>query len=147
MYLVLRIIKTIMLYLSSDWFAELGFTFFNYHYTAKLIKSSYNLKCLLLKLTYRYLDNQPINDADIRKLQDIIKIIAKEASMDKKIAQNQYRYAYYGDLRDELEYIYQNVNQRLTLKVSLINYLFQSQICLRNSTYLWAWVLKNILIL
>ncbi|TYK82000.1 hypothetical protein, partial [Streptococcus pyogenes] len=23
--------KTIMLYLSSDWFAELGFTFFNYH--------------------------------------------------------------------------------------------------------------------
>jgi hypothetical protein len=39
------------------------------------------------------------------KLQDIIKIIAKEASMDKKIAQNQYRYAYYGDLRDELEYI------------------------------------------
>lgn len=94
--------KTIMLYLSSDWFAELGFTFFNYHYTAKLIKSSYNLKCLLLKLTYRYLDNQPLNDADIRKLQDIIKIIAKEASMDKKIAQNQYRYAYYGDLRDEL---------------------------------------------
>ena len=72
-----------MLYLSSDWFAELGFTFFNYHYTAKLIKSSYNLKCLLLKLTYRYLDNQPLNDADIRKLQDIIKIIAKEASMDK----------------------------------------------------------------
>ncbi|MCE3338308.1 hypothetical protein, partial [Staphylococcus aureus] len=33
---------------------------FNYHYTAKLIKSSYNLKCLLLKLTYRYLDNQPL---------------------------------------------------------------------------------------
>lgn len=142
MYLVLRIIKTIMLYLSSDWFAELGFTFFNYHYTAKLIKSSYNLKCLLLKLTYRYLDNQPLNDADVRKLQDIIKIIAKEASMDKKIAQNQYRYAYYGDLRDELEYIYQNVNQRLTLKVSLINYLSQSQICHHNSTYLWAWVLK-----
>ena len=85
MYLVLRIIKTIMLYLSSDWFAELGFTFFNYHYTAKLIKSSYNLKCLLLKLTYRYLDNQPLNDADIRKLQDIIKIIAKEASMDKRL--------------------------------------------------------------
>ena len=83
MYLVLRIIKTIMLYLSSDWFAELGFTFFNYHYTAKLIKSSYNLKCLLLKLTYRYLDNQPINDADIRKLQDIIKIIAKEASIKR----------------------------------------------------------------
>lgn len=85
MYLVLRIIKTIMLYLSSDWFAELGFTFFNYHYTAKLIKSSYNLKCLLLKLTYRYLDNQPLNDADVRKLQDIIKIIAKEASMDKRL--------------------------------------------------------------
>ena len=76
-------------------------------------------------MTYRYLDNQPLNDADVRKLQDIIKIIAKEASMDKKIAQNQYRYAYYGDLRDELEYIYQNVNQRLTLKVSLINYLSQ----------------------
>ncbi|MGG7027801.1 helix-turn-helix transcriptional regulator, partial [Staphylococcus aureus] len=127
--------KTIMLYLSSDWFAELGFTFFNYHYTAKLIKSSYNLKCLLLKLTYRYLDNQPLNDADIRKLQDIIKIIAKEASMDKKIAQNQYRYAYYGDLRDELEYIYQNVNQRLTLK-SVADKLFVSKSNLSSQFHL-----------
>ncbi|MDT3100521.1 AraC family transcriptional regulator [Staphylococcus aureus] len=127
--------KTIMLYLSSYWFAELGFTFFNYHYTAKLIKSSYNLKCLLLKLTYRYLDNQPLNDADIRKLQDIIKIIAKEASMDKKIAQNQYRYAYYGDLRDELEYIYQNVNQRLTLK-SVADKLFVSKSNLSSQFHL-----------
>ncbi|HDE0254778.1 TPA: helix-turn-helix transcriptional regulator [Staphylococcus aureus] len=127
--------KTIMLYLSSDWFAELGFTFFNYHYTAKLIKSSYNLKCLLLKLTYRYLDNQPLNDADVRKLQDIIKIIAKEASMDKKIAQNQYRYAYYGDLRDELEYIYQNVNQRLTLK-SVADKLFVSKSNLSSQFHL-----------
>ena len=58
MYLVLRIIKNDHVVFGSDWFAELGFTFFNYHYTAKLIKSSYNLKCLLLKLTYRYLDNQ-----------------------------------------------------------------------------------------
>ncbi|ORN44199.1 AraC family transcriptional regulator, partial [Staphylococcus aureus] len=80
-----------------DFAITLPLSIFKYHYTAKLIKSSYNLKCLLLKLTYRYLDNQPLNDADIRKLQDIIKIIAKEASMDKKIAQNQYRYAYYGD--------------------------------------------------
>lgn len=77
-----------MLYLSSDWFAELGFTFFNYHYTAKLIKSSYNLKCLLLKLTYRYLDNQPLNDADIRKLQDIIKIIAKKQVWIKDCAKS-----------------------------------------------------------
>ncbi|MFV8089662.1 helix-turn-helix transcriptional regulator [Staphylococcus aureus] len=89
--------KTIMLYLSSDWFAELGFTFFNYHYTAKLIKSSYNLKCLLLKLTYRY--------------------------------------AYYGDLRDELEYIYQNVNQRLTLK-SVADKLFVSKSNLSSQFHL-----------
>lgn len=127
--------KTIMLYLSSDWFAELGFPFFNYHYTAKLIKSSYNLKCLLLKLTYRYLENQTLNDADIRKIQEIITIIAKEASMDKKIAQNQYRYAYYGDLRDELEYIYQNVNQRLTLK-SVADKLFLSKSNLSSQFYL-----------
>ncbi|CDR51525.1 helix-turn-helix transcriptional regulator [Staphylococcus schweitzeri] len=127
--------KTIMLYLSSDWFAELGFPFFNYHYTAKLIKSSYNLKCLLLKLTYRYLENQTLNDADIRKIQEIITIIAKEASMDKKIAQNQYRYAYYGDLRDELEYIYQNVNQRLTLK-SVADKLFLSKSNLSSQFHL-----------
>ncbi len=68
--------------------------------------------------------------------------------MDKKIAQNQYRYAYYGDLRDELEYIYQNVNQRLTLK-SVADKLFclKVKFVITIPTYLWAWVLKNILIL
>lgn len=36
--------KVIMLYLTSDWFAEQNFSFFDFQYTANLIKSSNNLK-------------------------------------------------------------------------------------------------------
>ncbi|MBO8628148.1 AraC family transcriptional regulator, partial [Staphylococcus aureus] len=46
-----------------------------------------------------------------------------------------YRYAYYGDLRDELEYIYQNVNQRLTLK-SVADKLFVSKSNLSSQFHL-----------
>ena len=40
---------------------------------------------LIIKIDISILDNQPLNDADIRKLQDIIKIIAKEASGIKRL--------------------------------------------------------------
>ena len=53
---------------------------------------------------------------------------------------------YYGDLRDELEYIYQNVNQRLTLK-SVADKLFVSKSNLSNSNLLMGMGFKNILIL
>lgn len=118
--------KTIMLYISSDWFTELGFSFFNYHYTANLIKSSYKLKCLLLTLIYRSLEKKPLNDEDIAKIKSIVSIIATEAGMDKETAQNQYNYAYYGDLKEELDYIYEHVHERLTLK-EVANELFVSK--------------------
>ncbi|MBO1198843.1 helix-turn-helix transcriptional regulator [Staphylococcus simiae] len=108
--------KTIMFYISSDWFTELGFSFFDYHYTANLIKSSYKLKCLLLTLIYRSLEKKPLKDEDIAKIKSIVTIIATEAAMDKETAQNQYNYAYYGDLKEELDYIYEHVHERLTLQ-------------------------------
>lgn len=38
---------TLEIYISSDWFTELGYTFFDYHYTAELIKSTNEIKYLM----------------------------------------------------------------------------------------------------
>lgn len=77
----------------------------------------------------------------------LLKSLQKKQVWIKKIAQNQYRYAYYGDLRDELEYIYQNVNQRLTLK-SVADKLFVSKSNLSSQFHLLMGMgFKNILIL
>ncbi|WP_242540678.1 hypothetical protein [Staphylococcus warneri] len=40
--------RMIMLYLTSDWFTEQGFSFFEFQYTSNLIKSSNLLKDLIL---------------------------------------------------------------------------------------------------
>lgn len=117
---------TVMLYISSDWFVELGYPFFDYHYTANLIESSYELKCILLSLAQQYLEDKTINENNSSKIKDVVKIIAKEANINKQIAQNQYNYDYYGDLKEELQYIYNHAYERLTLK-DIANELFISK--------------------
>lgn len=107
--------KVIMLYLTSDWFIEQNFSFFDFQYTANLIKSSNKLKDLVLQLVLR-----DINE-DYREVLDelttkIVHIIGTEAKVDKGIAIDQYNYTYYNDLKEELEYIDNHIEQRLTLK-------------------------------
>ena len=38
-------------------------------------------------------------------INKIVHILANEAIIDKKIAEDQYMYDYYGELKDELNYI------------------------------------------
>ncbi len=104
-----------MLYLTSDWFAEQNFSFFDFQYTANLIKSSNKLKDLVLQLVLRNINE------DYREVLDelttkIVQIIGTEAKVDKSIAIDQYNYTYYNDLKEELEYIDNHIEQRLTLK-------------------------------
>ena len=49
-----------------------------------------------------------------------------------KIAEDQYMYDYYGELKDELNYIYNHIEERLTLKDISINYMFLSPTFLRS---------------
>lgn len=56
--------RMIMLYLTSDWFTEQGFSFFEFQYTSNLIKSSNLLKDLILQLALKRInhDNQEMLD-------------------------------------------------------------------------------------
>lgn len=104
-----------MLYLTSDWFTEQGFSFFEFQYTSNLIKSSNLLKDLILQLALKRInyDNQEMLDQLTR---EIVQIIGTEAVVDKDIAVNQYNYTYYDDLKEELDYIDNHIETRLTLK-------------------------------
>lgn len=95
---------TLEIYISSDWFTELGYNFFDYHYTAELIKSTNEVKYLMAELALNFLDDN--TDKEHELINKIVETLAKEASIDKKIAEDQYIYAFYGDLKEELDYIY-----------------------------------------
>lgn len=95
---------TLEVYISSDWFTELGYSFFNYHYISDLIQSKKEIKELVAQLTLNFLDNDVDKEQDI--INKIVHILANEAIIDKKIAEDQYMYDYYGELKDELNYIY-----------------------------------------
>ncbi|MDI6429965.1 hypothetical protein PI501_09010 [Staphylococcus epidermidis] len=105
---------TLEVYISSDWFTELGYSFFNYHYISDLIQSKKEIKELVAQLTLNFLDNDVDKEQDI--INKIVHILANEAIIDKKIAEDQYMYDYYGELKDELNYIYNHIEERLTLK-------------------------------
>ncbi|WP_322976166.1 hypothetical protein, partial [Limosilactobacillus reuteri] len=94
---------TLEVYISSDWFTELGYSFFNYHYTSDLIQSKNEIKELVAQLTLNFLDGNVDKEQDI--INKIVHILANEAIIDKKIAEDQYMYDYYGELKDELNYI------------------------------------------
>ncbi|MFW3515372.1 helix-turn-helix transcriptional regulator [Staphylococcus caprae] len=115
---------TLEIYISSDWFTELGYNFFDYHYTAELIKSTNEVKYLMAELALNFLDDN--TDKEHELINKIVETLAKEASIDKKIAEDQYIYAFYGDLKEELDYIYNHMSERLTLK-DISNQLYVSK--------------------
>src|SRR5699024_9323097 len=53
---------SILLYIASDWFSELGHSFFDYQYTPNLIQSSYELRQSLLQMTNHKLMNTLSDD-------------------------------------------------------------------------------------
>ena len=105
---------------------------FEFQYTSNLIKSSNLLKDLILQLALKRIsqDNQEMLDQLTR---EIVQIIGTEAVVDKDIAVNQYNYTYYNDLKEELEYIDNHIETRLTLKIYQQIFLYQNQIFLPNS--------------
>ncbi|MBW4836426.1 helix-turn-helix transcriptional regulator [Staphylococcus capitis] len=115
---------TLEIYISSDWFAELGYAFFDYHYTAELIKSTNEIKYLMAQLALNYIDGNTEKEYEL--INKIVEMLAQEASIDKKIAEDQYIYAFYGDLKDELDYIYNHMSERLTLR-DISNQLYISK--------------------
>ncbi|MDU3558003.1 MAG: AraC family transcriptional regulator, partial [Staphylococcus epidermidis] len=84
---------TLEVYISSDWFTELGYSFLE----------------LVAQLTLNFLDNDVDKEQDI--INKIVHILANEAIIDKKIAEDQYMYDYYGELKDELNYIYNHIEE------------------------------------
>ena len=82
MYLVLIVMcTTLEIYISSDWFTELGYNFFDYHYTAELIKSTNEVKYLMAELALNFLDDN--TDKEHELINKIVETLAKEASIDK----------------------------------------------------------------
>ena len=72
---------TLEVYISSDWFTELGYSF-NYHYISDLIQSKNEIKELVVQLTLNFLDNDVDKEQDI--INKIVHILANEAIIDKK---------------------------------------------------------------
>lgn len=105
---------TLEIYISSDWFTELGFTFFDYHYSAELIKSKNEIKYLMAQIALNYIDEN--TDKEYELINKIVEMLAQEACINKQIAENQYIYEFYGDLKEELDYIHNHMRERLTLK-------------------------------
>lgn len=107
--------KTLMLYISSDWFREQGYKFFDYKYSTNLVKSMNAIKRSLLQIADNYLKNATTSE-DTQPIVDIVNIIGKQGSIEKNIANNQYNFSYYGELSEVLEYINNNITEKLTLK-------------------------------
>lgn len=107
--------KTIMLYISSDWFREQGYKFFDYKYSMNLVNSVNAIKRSLLQIADNYLKNAATTE-DEQPIEDIINIIGKQGSIEKNIANNQYNFSYYGELSKVLKYINDNITEKLTLK-------------------------------
>ena len=60
-------------------------------------------------------------------------MLAQEASIDKNNRRS-IHLCLYGDLKDELDYIYNHMSERLTLRISRTNSTYQNLICLLNFT-------------
>ena len=53
---------------------------------------------------------------DNKYIVDIVQIIGRQGSVEIDIANDQYNYAYYGELSEVLDYINENIEKKLTLK-------------------------------
>ena len=107
--------KTIMIYIASDWFKEEGFNFFDYKYSINLVKSINAIKKALLQITMNHINHKSVSE-DNKYIVDIVQIIGRQGSVEIDIANDQYNYAYYGELSEVLDYINENIEKKLTLK-------------------------------
>lgn len=117
--------KTIMIYISSDWFREQGYKFFDYKYSTNLVKSMNAIKRAMLQIADNYIKNAPTSE-DTQSMVDIVNVMGKQGSIEKNIANNQYNFSYYGELSEVLEYINENITEKLTLK-GISSQLFTSK--------------------
>ena len=107
--------KTIMIYIASDWFKEEGFNFFDYKYSINLVKSINAIKKALLQITMNHINHKSVSEYN-KYIVDIVQIIGRQGSVEIDIANDQYNYAYYGELSEVLDYINENIEKKLTLK-------------------------------
>lgn len=107
--------KTLMIYIASDWFKEEGFNFFDYKYSINLVKSINAIKKALLQITMNHINHKSVSE-DNKYIVDIVQIIGRQGSVEIDIANDQYKYAYYGELSEVLDYINENIEKKLTLK-------------------------------
>lgn len=107
--------KTLMIYIASDWFKEEGFNFFDYKYSINLVKSINAIKKALLQITMNHINHKSVSE-DNKYIVDIVQIIGRQGSVEIDIANDQYNYAYYGELSEVLDYINENIEKKLTLK-------------------------------
>lgn len=107
--------KTLMIYIASDWFKEEGFNFFGYKYSINLVKSINAIKKALLQITMNHINHKSVSE-DNKYIVDIVQIIGRQGSVEIDIANDQYNYAYYGELSEVLDYINENIEKKLTLK-------------------------------
>lgn len=117
--------KTIMLYINSEWFRQLGYSFFNYKYSTSLIKSIKNLKQLIYQIALNTFDNN-LTKYNTDCIEKIVSILANEGSIDIKTAENQYYYSYYGEMKQVLKYINEHIYKKLTLN-EISKQLFSSK--------------------
>ncbi|MDK7950549.1 helix-turn-helix domain-containing protein [Staphylococcus lugdunensis] len=117
--------KSLMLYITSDWFKNHDYVFFDYKYSVNLIKSINKLKQLMLKIAINYINQMPITSNE-NYIKQMVEVIATEGSVDLETAENQYKFLFYGELSQILEYINKHSHEKLTLN-ALSQNLFTSK--------------------
>ncbi|NWK84089.1 helix-turn-helix transcriptional regulator [Staphylococcus sp. GSSP0090] len=125
---------SLLLYISSDWFHERGYSFFDYQYTSKLIQSSNILFEALLNLAKHHLEQTLTNELYESYMYKIVDIIATEAKIDVNYLKQQTDYSYYGITGEMLDYVNTHLHKRLTLK-SIANKVFISQSNISSQFY------------
>ena len=117
-------IKTIMLYIASDWFRDRHFDFFNYKYSTNLVKSINSIKRALLQLALNHLNADSVSE-DTTYITSVVDIIGKEGPLRNQ-SQIINITSLYGELSEILEYINQNITKKLTL-TGIASKLFTSK--------------------
>lgn len=125
---------SLLLYISSDWFHERGYSFFEYQYTSKLIQSSSKLFEALLNLAKHHLDQTLTNELYETYMYKIVDIIATEAKIDVNYLKQQTDYSFYGITGEMLDYVNTHLHKRLTLK-AIANKVFISQSNISSQFY------------
>ncbi|WP_436855013.1 helix-turn-helix transcriptional regulator [Staphylococcus caeli] len=124
----------LLLYISSDWFHERGYSFFEYQYTSKLIQSSSLLFEALLSIAKYHLNRTLTKENFDDYMYKIVDIIATEAKIDINYLKQQTDYSQYGITGEMLDYVDNHLHKRMTLK-AISSKVFISQSNISNQFY------------